>query len=335
VRYIYDGMLVIQERDVNNLPTVNYTRGHDLGGTLQGAGGIGGLLAWTDAANGQAAFYHADGNGNVTAMVNSQQFVVAKYIYDPFGNILSKSGPLADANTYRFSSQEYHQPSGLSLYLYRAYDPNLQRWLNKDPIGEEGGINLYRFVINSPPNAADPLGLKTISFKIGFDDTAAGDYANLLSIFDSNINGLKKKLAQCCLQFRIGCGTQLSARVDWTVPRPPPKGGYTPGNWADGLKGISGSGIPVLFTNLQVPGNPGTVADSAPKAGILWNPSGGDPGDFVLSHELGHVGGYENSNNPTDIHHSPNATDLMNQVIPNAGGNVDLCYCKRVASLAK
>ena len=106
VHYLYDGMVVIQERDVNNLPAVTYTRGRDLSGSLQGAGGIGGLLARTDAANGQSACYHTDGNGNVTAMVNAQQFVVAKYIYDPFGNILSKSGPLADANTYRFSSQE-------------------------------------------------------------------------------------------------------------------------------------------------------------------------------------------------------------------------------------
>src|SRR5262249_46764371 len=44
-RYIYDGMRVIQERDANNTPTVSYTRGLDLGGTLEGAGGIGGLLA--------------------------------------------------------------------------------------------------------------------------------------------------------------------------------------------------------------------------------------------------------------------------------------------------
>src|SRR5438876_8018203 len=101
VHYLYDGMLVIQERDANNLPTVTYTRGRDLSGSLQGAGGIGGLLARTDAANGQAAFYHADGNGNVTAMVNAQQSVVAKYIYDPFGNTLAKSGSTATANTYR------------------------------------------------------------------------------------------------------------------------------------------------------------------------------------------------------------------------------------------
>jgi len=158
-RYIYDGMLVIQERDVNNLPAVTYTRGRDLSGSLQGAGGIGGLLARTDGANSQSACYHADGNGNITAMVNAQQIVVARYTYDPFGNILSKSGPLADANTYRFSSQEYHQNSGLLLYLRRAYDPNLQRWLNRDPIGEEGGINLYNYVVNDPNRFVDLLGL--------------------------------------------------------------------------------------------------------------------------------------------------------------------------------
>jgi RHS repeat-associated protein len=77
---------------------------------------------------------------------------------DPFGNILSMSGPLADANTYRFSSQEYHQNTGLVLYLYRAYDPNLQRWINRDPIGELGGVNLYRFVSNDPVGRVDPDG---------------------------------------------------------------------------------------------------------------------------------------------------------------------------------
>jgi type VI secretion system secreted protein VgrG len=78
---------------------------------------------------------------------------------DPFGNILSKSGPLSDANTYRFSSQEYHQNSGLLLYLRRAYDPNLQRWLNRDPIEEAGGINLYCFTDNDPANRKDLDGL--------------------------------------------------------------------------------------------------------------------------------------------------------------------------------
>jgi hypothetical protein len=47
-RYIYFGNLVIQERDAYNLPRVAYTRGTDLSGSLQSAGGIGGLLARTE-----------------------------------------------------------------------------------------------------------------------------------------------------------------------------------------------------------------------------------------------------------------------------------------------
>ena len=47
--YVYDSMRVIQERDINNNPKVSYTRGVDLSGTLEGAGGIGGLLARSQA----------------------------------------------------------------------------------------------------------------------------------------------------------------------------------------------------------------------------------------------------------------------------------------------
>src|ERR1041385_1682839 len=48
VHYVYDGNLVAQERDAFNIPQVSYTRGNDLTGSLQRAGGIGGLLARTD-----------------------------------------------------------------------------------------------------------------------------------------------------------------------------------------------------------------------------------------------------------------------------------------------
>src|SRR5258708_7000362 len=57
------------------------------------------------------------------------------------------------------SSKEFHKNSGLVYYLYRYYDPGLQRWPNRDPIGEEGGWNLYGCVGNSPMNFVDPIGL--------------------------------------------------------------------------------------------------------------------------------------------------------------------------------
>ena len=155
-RYVYDGMLVLQERDQNGSPKVTYTRGLDLSGSLQGAGGIGGLLARTDG-NG-SAYYHADGAGNITAMVDAQGNTAARYLYDPFSNTLGKWGPLVDANLIRASSKEYHSPSGHYNFGFRDYAPEIARWLNQDPIGEEGGFNLFRFCANNPLGCIDPLG---------------------------------------------------------------------------------------------------------------------------------------------------------------------------------
>ena len=177
VHYVYDGNVVVEERDWNNTLRVGYVRGKDLSGqtgsALNGAGGIGGLLARVDYTTGTAvpAYYHSDANGNVTCLTDGSQNVVARYAYDPYGNLLAKSGSLADVNAYRFSSKEWNENSGLVYYLYRFYDPNLQRWLNRDPIGE-GGFwspfiadwvaftpNLMIFVQNNPITYIDPLGL--------------------------------------------------------------------------------------------------------------------------------------------------------------------------------
>jgi len=163
--YVYDGMRVIEERNGisgGNTPTVAYTRGNDLSGSLEGAGGIGGLLArshgYSRGTFSTHSFYHADGNGNVTYLVNSSQAMVANYRYDPYGNTRYSGGTLASANTYRFSSKEQMPNSGLYYYGYRFYDPNLQRWPNRDPLGELGGVNLYTMVRNNAIGAYDPYG---------------------------------------------------------------------------------------------------------------------------------------------------------------------------------
>jgi RHS repeat-associated protein len=182
---VYDGWRVIQERDTNNTPLVSYTRGNDLSGSLEGAGGIGGLLA---RAQGYAStngnwythnIYHPDGNGNITYLVDSSQALAASYRYDPYGNLISSSGTLAGANVYRFSSKEIHANSGMYYYGYRFYDPNLQRWLNRDPIDEEGGINLYEFVRNDPLKFADLWGLKP-GDKFDTSEDAAKDACNYI-----------------------------------------------------------------------------------------------------------------------------------------------------------
>jgi RHS repeat-associated protein len=143
---------------------VVYTRGNDLSGSLEGAGGIGGLLARSSGYSGSTGnwsthdYYHADGNGNITCLVDTSQTLAASYRYDPYGNLISSSGALASTNTCRFSSKEYIPSAGLYYYLYRFYDPNLQRWVNRDPIDEEGGLNLYAFP-NDPVDFVDIDGL--------------------------------------------------------------------------------------------------------------------------------------------------------------------------------
>ena len=109
-RFIYDGAVPIQHRDANNLPTLTLTRGKDLSGGFLSAGGIGGLLGMTENS-GTHSYYHADGNGNVTALINSNQLIVARAEYDPYGNFLSVSGPKADVNPYWFSSKLFHRQS--------------------------------------------------------------------------------------------------------------------------------------------------------------------------------------------------------------------------------
>src|SRR5437879_245539 len=86
-QYIYDGNRVVQERTTSGTPTVAYTRGSDLSGSLESAGGIGGLLSrssgYSSGNFSTHCFYFADGNGNITYLVDNSQTLAASYRYDP------------------------------------------------------------------------------------------------------------------------------------------------------------------------------------------------------------------------------------------------------------
>jgi RHS repeat-associated protein len=58
-----------------------------------------------------------------------------------------------------FSTKYYDHEVGLYYYGYRYYRPETGTWLNRDPLAEEGGLNLYAMVGNDPVNSVDPLGL--------------------------------------------------------------------------------------------------------------------------------------------------------------------------------
>jgi RHS repeat-associated protein len=119
--------------------------GADRSGTLDGAGGIGGLVAIIEQANGgvvRTLLPVDDGLGNITAVVNAATGqTVARYDYGPFGETLGGSGEVS-ACPFRYQSKWYDAESGHYNFGVRYYDPRLGRWLSRDPMGESGGFNL-------------------------------------------------------------------------------------------------------------------------------------------------------------------------------------------------
>ncbi len=102
-------------------------------------------------------------HGNIVRYTDTAGNVVAECTYDAFGKTIAQSGPMADIFRIRFSTKYFDSDTGLYYYGYRFYSPSLMRWLNRDLIGEEGGLNLYGFVNNSPIFCCDYVGMRIIT----------------------------------------------------------------------------------------------------------------------------------------------------------------------------
>ncbi len=173
-RFVYDGWNLLMEIDALNSNAIlrKYTWGLDLSGTMQGAGGIGGLLAaydsrGTSSPNDDKNFlYFDDANGNVgQSMDLFDGSIAARYEYDPYGNNLldqtntTQSGTYATTNPFRFSTKYFDAETVQYYYGRRFYFPLWGRWGNRDPIEEAGGNNLYQFISNEPIKSFDLIGL--------------------------------------------------------------------------------------------------------------------------------------------------------------------------------
>ncbi len=102
-----------------------------------------------------SACYCSDAQGNVVGLAYTNETMAAQYEYDPFGNMLSMTGPLASANRYRFSSKEWNDSAGLYYYGFRFYDPNLQRWPNRDPLSDWGSLAYLGPSLNREVNSGN------------------------------------------------------------------------------------------------------------------------------------------------------------------------------------
>lgn len=136
----------------------------DLSGNITGYYVYGLGLISKITSSGQVYYYHYDGIGSTIALTDLSGDIVNKYAYDAFGDVLSQEETIPNSFKYvgRFGVTD--EGNGLLYMRARYYDPKIGRFINKDPMGSAGGLNVYSYTGDNPINWVDPLGLLGIAF---------------------------------------------------------------------------------------------------------------------------------------------------------------------------
>jgi len=190
---LWDGYNIVRETD-NGVPTYNIW-GLDLDGTLQGCGGVGGLLAVV-RANG-VFFSLYDANGNVSDYISNSGIFAAHFEYSSSGETLVAHGT---EFPIRFSTKRYCPWTGVIEYLFRSYNSKTSRWMQRDQGNEESSHNLQSFLNNNALARVDFLGLEQIELRYETDSELSWIVRQMLpggtiqvSDKDALINDLKNR----------------------------------------------------------------------------------------------------------------------------------------------
>ena len=191
--FYYDKWNLIQETQLSAFSTqvFSYVWGLDLAGQKTGkwgqtSGGINGLLSITSKTPDGTNTYIpvTDHNGNIRHLVDAAtREIVATYEYSPFGVLIGESGDKTDVCHFRFMTKYYDPEIELYYYGHRYYDPASTKWLSRDPIAEQGGINMTAFCLNDPVNNVDPLGLAAYFFGGTHNSLDDGGWSNVEILF--------------------------------------------------------------------------------------------------------------------------------------------------------
>jgi RHS repeat-associated protein len=159
LRYIYDGsQLATIDSAGTTIQTFTFYPGSETPHSVLRSGG-------------NRQYYLTEiGAGSVWGIHDSTAAVKNHYRYAPFG-LLEDSSEVVK-NPLRFTGREYDPETRLYFNRARYYDPELARFISEDPIGQNGGLNQYAYVMNDPVNATDPLGTDCISDRTSYQDGA-------------------------------------------------------------------------------------------------------------------------------------------------------------------
>jgi RHS repeat-associated protein len=108
-------------------------------------------------------FVHNDHLGTPVAMTDTAGQVVWRATKKPFGTTTVDEDPDGDGQpltlNLRFPGQYFDAETGMHYNWHRDYEPGIGRYVEADPIGLNGGLNIYIYVHGNPFRFSDPLGL--------------------------------------------------------------------------------------------------------------------------------------------------------------------------------
>jgi len=167
--------------------------------------------------DGDACYFVADGNKNIVALKDATGVTTDDYTYTPFGAVTASG---ATENPFRFSSEYYDVETGLVYYNYRYYSPVLGRWIKRDSIEEEGGVNLYNMAGNDTISKVDQNGLYICERKADqFVDTIAhpggGDAGAMTRFLIKKVTWSTESVSLWSRQYKFFCSASCSIYVEY------------------------------------------------------------------------------------------------------------------------
>jgi RHS repeat-associated protein len=103
-------------------------------------------------------YFQNDHLGTPQILTDDSQAIAWKAVYTPFGEAVASIATVE--NPFRLPGQYYDQETGLHYNYHRYYNPQTGRYITPDPIGLEGGINLFAYVQSNPINNFDFSGFQ-------------------------------------------------------------------------------------------------------------------------------------------------------------------------------
>ncbi|WP_208790030.1 RHS repeat domain-containing protein, partial [Actinobacillus vicugnae] len=151
--FVWDGSHLVQEIDHKTDRTYNYIYSH-----LNSYKPL--AQVYNEGDKQVVNYFHCDQIGIPREMTDSQGNIIWKGNYYAWGQLKPSRENHTAHQPFRLQNQYFDKETGLHYNFFRFYDPILGRFVNQDPIGLDGGENLYLFARNTQ-HWVDPLGLAT------------------------------------------------------------------------------------------------------------------------------------------------------------------------------